>query len=256
MKESPELSFIKEAIRKAYAKYGDKYEVIEHKGSYDLVTNIDISIESFLVQEIQKRFPLDNIIGEENYQNGISNGRNWTIDPIDGTVNMANNIPIYGVQCSMIDNGLIQLGVIYFPTFDYLCYAERGKGAYGQYGRLKCSMNTNITDAVVTLGDFSHTNKQHYKLQHRVLKKMSAQVSKIRMFGAASYDFFLLANGCTNAHIMFSKNLWDIIPGLIIAQEAGAVITNLYGNPYSFDDDNIIIAANQSLSEQIVDILR
>ena len=75
------------------------------------------------------------------------------------------------------------------------------------------------------------------------------------MFGAASCDFFLLANGSTGAHIMYSRNLWDILPGLLIAQKAGAVITNLRGCPYSLEDDNLLVAANNSISNQILELV-
>lgn len=240
----------------AYAILGNKYDCINHKGSFDLVTNLDYSIEELLAQKIRARFPEDNIIGEEINNNPILIGRNWTIDPIDGTVNLANNIPIYGIQCSMVEDGVIKVGVIYFPEYDIMCFAEKGKGAYSEHGKLICSLNSNLKDAVVSLGDFSHSNLVNYDGQMRVMQALAHKVAKIRMFGAASFDFYMLAKGSTSAHVMYSKNLWDILPGLLIAQEAGAVVTNLRGEPYSYVNDScLLVAANRTISTCILDLI-
>ena len=256
IKINNELDFIIDEIKNAYARFGNKYKQVKHKDSYDLVTDLDISIENYLANRIIENFPGDNIIGEEINRNNVSKGRNWTIDPIDGTVNLANNIPIYGIQCSMLEDGLVKLSAIYFPKQDIICYAAREAGAYEQHDKITCTLNSNIKDSIITFGDFSHSDTIRFKRQERVLHKLAPQVAKIRMFGSASYDFYLLAKGSTSAHIMFSNNLWDILPGLLIAQEAGAIITNLKGEPYSFDDDNILVAANDAISNQILDMLK
>lgn len=255
MQVRDELNFIIKILKEAYANYGNRFENVNHKDSYDLVTDLDFSIENYLTKQIKAHFPNDNIIGEECNLNPMVEGRNWTVDPIDGTVNLANNIPIYGTQCSMIADGSPQIGVIYFPEYDIMCYAEKGKGAYGQHGKLSCALNYSMKDAIITLGDFSHNSSIRYNNQIQVLQKLAPEVAKVRMFGAASYDFFMLATGSTSAHIMFSKKVWDIMPGLLISQEAGAVITNLQGDAYSLEDDNILAAANQSISEQILGLL-
>lgn len=251
----PESHFIQDAMRKAYSLYGNKYEKINEKGSFDLVTDLDVSIERYLSLQIHEHYPQDGILGEELCHNSAIKGRTWTVDPIDGTVNLANRIPIYGIQSSLLEDGIPMLGAIYFPETDIMCYAEKGKGAYVHGRKINCSINESLHHSVITMGDFSHSSSDRFIHQIQILQKIAPEVAKIRMFGAASYDYYLLATGSTCAHIMFSRNLWDIIPGLLISQEAGAVVTNLDGGPYSFKDESLLIAANQSLSEKILSLI-
>ncbi len=251
----PELLFIQNAMRMAYSLFGNKCEKINDKGCFDLVTDLDVSIERYISLQIHEHYPKDSILGEELCQNSAIKGRTWTVDPIDGTVNLANRIPIYGIQCSLLEDEIPMLGVIFFPETDIMCYAEKGKGAYIHGRKINCSLNESLHHSVITMGDFSHSNNDRFIRQIQILQRLAPEVAKIRMVGAASYDFFLLATGSTCAHIMFSRNLWDIIPGLLISQEAGAVVTNLDGYPYSFRDDSLLIAANKPLSDQLLSLI-
>ena len=93
-----ELNFIKKVIIEGYAKYCDiKINLID-KADFDIVTELDYNIEKFISAEILKVFPDDRIMGEEHSAGIEVIGRTWTIDPIDGTNNMANGIPLFGVQ--------------------------------------------------------------------------------------------------------------------------------------------------------------
>ena len=106
------------------------------------------------------------------------------------------------------------------------------------------------------MGDFSHQNAQWYEQQLQLLQTLPDKVAKVRIFGAACYDFAMLASGATSAHIMFTTNAWDIYPGLIITQEAGGVATNLSGEPYAISDGCLLIAANEQISQKILRFCR
>lgn len=255
MKEfKPELLFIQNVIRQAFDRYGNQYREVSQKDRFDLVTDLDVAIEQYITNQIHEQYPQDSILGEELTQNSVVQGRTWTIDPIDGTVNMANRIPIYGIQCALLENAIPLVSAIFFPETGTMCYAQKGAGAYIGERKQSCASATAISHSIVTMGDFLH-DEAGAKRQLQVLQNVSSEVAKIRMFGAASYDFFLLATGATHAHIMFATTLWDIIPGLLIAQEAGAVVTNLKGDPYTFEDDSLLVAADESLSRQLLKLI-
>lgn len=255
MKYILELNFIKEEMFVAFQKYRDMAMNSLNKSSYDLVTDIDFKIEEYLTNAIKNKYPNDHIHGEEyNSKEEISN-RTWTIDPIDGTCNMANGIKLYGVQCSLIDNGEIVLGVIYLPHFDELIYALVGKGCYlNDYRRVFVNKDVSLNNALISFGDYPHLDDSTLSsLQHDAIKKIYDKVAKIRMFGASSIDFSFLATGRTHGTVLITKNIWDIAPGYIICKEAGAIITNLYGLPYHIGDEGIIVCSNRNISKLLID---
>ena len=250
-----ELEFIMQHMKEAYSLFNTAREVA-HKDSFDLVTDVDFAIEKYLSQKLQECFPDDKILGEELNKNNSWDGRVWTIDPIDGTVNFANRIDIYGVQCSLVENGDVKLGAIYLPKDDSFYWALKGEGSFRNGKPIHTASYTQLQDTILSLGDFSHPNKQWYEHEQQLVRLLPDKVAKLRIFGAACYDFAMLAGGSTGAHIMFTTNAWDIYPGLIIALESGAVATNLQGEPYNLSDGCLLIAANEQICKEILSIVR
>ena len=68
------------------------------------------------------------------------------------------------------------------------------------------------------------------------------------MFGSAAIDFSLVAAGSTAGCVIFTKNPWDVLPGFLLAKEAGAIITNLEGAPYNIGDDGIVVSCNSNIN--------
>lgn len=245
-----EMAFITESIYSGYDMFFQKgIEKSKDKSEYDIVTSVDYGIESYLIDRLKAEFPDDKIHSEEyNYETEIT-GRTWTIDPIDGTVNMANGLPIFGVQCALIENGAPVLGVIYLPTIKELYTAVKGCGAYLNGNQIRVSTN-DIAHSILSFGDFPHKRIEDATIEYKMIGKLSQKISRIRMFGAASVDFAFVAAGRTSGTVIFTKNKWDIVPGMIICKEAGAHIMSLKGE-YSFNDNVIIAVANKDLYNEI-----
>ena len=109
--------------------YGKSHQVA-FKGVTDLVTEVDRHSEDMLVGYIQEHYPAHAIIAEEQgYVRGDDNAR-WLIDPLDGTINYAHNLPFFCVSIAYQENGDLCLGVVYDPMRDECFSAERGKGAW------------------------------------------------------------------------------------------------------------------------------
>src|SRR5690606_20251745 len=90
---------------------------IEHKSTVnDLVTEYDVKVEDFIVQEIRNQYPTHNILTEERGHLQYSDEPFiWVIDPIDGTVNYAHHIPFFCCSIALMQGDDIILGVIYNP---------------------------------------------------------------------------------------------------------------------------------------------
>lgn len=255
MNYSNELEFIKEQMLSAFKKYGNIKLHTTQKSAFDLVTDIDINIEKHISAAIRKTYPDDRIHGEEFSASENIAGRTWTIDPIDGTCNMASGSKLYGMQCSLIENNEIVLGIVYLPHLEEWIYATKDSGCYFNGERITVNKDITLNNAIVSFGDYPHTNNGIADIQHTAVKRLYPQVAKIRMFGAACMDFSFVAQGRTHGTVVITKNIWDIAPGLAICREAGAVITNLNGMPYKLGDDGVVAAATHSLSNLICDSL-
>lgn len=247
-----ELDIIVTAMKAAYAKYGAlDTETVKDKAAFDLVTDVDVNIEKFISGIILENFPHDTILGEETASDAAILDRTWTIDPIDGTYNMANDLDLFGIQCSMFYHQEVVVSAIYLPAFHELYTATKGGGAY--LNAEKISVDPEPLDhCVVSFGDFSHVRVNDSNTQKKMMFHLCDRIAKTRMFGAASLDFAWLAAGKTNGTVIFTKNKWDLAPGILLAQEAGAVVKSLEGD-YSFDANAVIATASEELYSCIKD---
>lgn len=247
-----ELDFLEDRIPKIYSR-GVSLGIDSHgKGGFDLVTTLDLFIERELGKMICSRFPDDRIMGEEYSPNTPLFGRVWVVDPIDGTVNMAHGLSLYGVQVALTVDANVVLAVMYFPGLGQFVRAEAGQGAFCNGQRLNVGSRSNMKDWMISFGDFPHDNPQELNRQHDMMIKLAAQVSKIRMFGAASYDLLSVAAGHSDAHVAFAKNPWDLLPGILVCKEAGGVTVDITGQPYAIGADGIVAGSNSSIVAKLM----
>ncbi len=258
MKYEAEKNILVKAIEQIYIKYSrNGLGNVVQKTQFDLVTDIDCGIEYELAQIIRQNFPQDKIHGEETSSDQIIEGRTWTIDPIDGTCNMASSIPLYGVQCALFENSEVVFSIIYLPHFDELFFAEQGAGCYLNGKRVFVKQNEDINNAIVSFGDYPHLKVPDISLrQHKAIGYLYPRIAKIRMFGAACIDFSSVACGRTDGTVVITKNLWDIAPGILMCKEAGALLTNLDGEPYHFGDSGVVATAYPILADLIAEAFR
>src|SRR4026209_499310 len=129
----PTLSYLEALARNAGAILRAGYAIehqVNYKGVIDLVTEVDHQSEAFLLGEVQRDFPDHHIFAEES---GVIQGNDediWYIDPLDGTVNYAHQIPIFSVSIAYASHSDLTMGAVYDPMRDEMFLAERGKGAY------------------------------------------------------------------------------------------------------------------------------
>lgn len=228
----------------------------EEKGRFDIVTETDFNIENYLIMQIKQAFPSDFILSEEfNPLVGLK-ARTWTIDPIDGTFNFANSSPLFGIQCALIENQKIVMAAIILPKLDEEYYAIAGQGTYLNNNRIYVNKTMIPQKALISVGDYQHRLLEQAKYQHRMIGHLYEHIARVRMYGAACIDFSYVASAKTGGTIILTKNLWDIAPGLLIAEEAGAVITNIHGKNYTFNDVGVVVSANFELSNVIVNAFK
>lgn len=233
-------------IREAYEKALEETVVTYDKGKFDEVSSLDFAVESYLINEIKQYDASSRILSEELHNTTILQDRTWVIDPIDGTCNLTHGISLFGIQCALFENNEIVLSAIYFPKTDEMFSAIKGYGAYMNGNPIAPSSRT-AEHAIISFGDFQHSDPRFFALEFEIIKRVSPCVEKIRMFGSASIDLAYAACGRIEGGFTFVKNLWDVAPGLLLCMEAGLLITDECGHAYRVGETPLAVFASEEI---------
>ena len=103
---------------------------VEFKTARDLVTRIDKTVETFIIEAIKVEYPDHDIFGEETGKTGSGSDTLWVIDPIDGTTSFLHRQPFFSVSIAVYENGCPAAGAVYLPVFDELFHAQARHGAF------------------------------------------------------------------------------------------------------------------------------
>ena len=253
----PTLSDIEQLARGAGAILRDGYNKehqVSYKGVIDLVTEIDHASESFLIKEIQSRFPDSHIVAEESGETQGSNEGIWYIDPLDGTVNYAHHIPLFCVSIAFAYDGSVKLGAVYDPLRDEMFTAERGKGAFLNGKPIHASATTELQKSLLVTGfpyDTWNTEKDNFKN----FEKLAKTTQGVRRLGSAALDGCYVAAGRFDGFWELTLKPWDIAAAGLIAEEAGARVTATDGKPDYISSPQSILAAAPGVYEKLLEQL-
>ena len=213
------------------------------KGAHDVVTQMDGEVERFIRAAIDRRYPHDAIIGEE--EGGGSGERQWLIDPIDGTANYARGLPRYCVSIGYLEHGVPTLGAIYDPSHDWLYSAATGEGAWQDAERLAVSTIDEMTAATIECGwSTRRTADEYLALLSRVLHAGAA----IRRKGSGALGLVDVAAGRSEAYCELHINAWDCAAGIVLVREAGGLTNDFFAGD-GLREGNGLIATNAVMSD-------
>ncbi len=223
-------------------------------GFRDLVTAADLVSEKRILEFLSEQFPSDGLLAEESGRTAEgSSGFTWVIDPVDGTVNYAHSIPLYAISAGLAWKGVPVAGLIYLPVFREMYKGIIKKGSYKNGRLLKVSPLTDIKNAVIVTGfPYDRSGKIDGLLSG--VRSVLTHATGIRRTGSAALDLCWIAEGRFDGYYEPGLSPWDTAAAVVIAGEAGAVITDLKGKPYDPFKSKGIAAANPVLHPQLMDI--
>ena len=213
---------------------------VEKKGSTDYVTEVDRRVEQIVFEDIKSYYPEHNFLGEESGEEINNSNVTWILDPIDGTTNFINGFPHYCISlCASVD-GVPSHGVIIDPTRREEFSASKGKGAQLNGERIRVSDQKSLTDALLSCSSRS-TPEQNYKynLLGTFMELYKNEIT-IRRTGCSALDLAYIAAGRLDGFWGNGLKPWDVAAGIVIAEEAGALLSNFNGNPKYYDSENIV----------------
>ncbi|MGB0955930.1 MAG: inositol monophosphatase family protein [Panacagrimonas sp.] len=225
---------------------------IERKGRNDFVTQIDRGAEMEIVRQIHRHYPDHAILAEEGGESGENEVR-WIIDPLDGTTNFLHRFPHFAVSIGIQVRGRLEHGVIYAPCTQDLYVASRGGGATLNNRRIRVSGAKDMDQALIGTGvPIRAVNLDAYL---PMLQNVVSHTAGIRRAGSAALDLAYVAAGRLDAFWELNLKPWDIAAGIVLVQEAGGIVSEIY------DGDDIlrsghILAATPKLHQSCWDLLK
>ena len=239
-------SWAREAGRIQMKYFRKESLIIESKTTQvDLVTEADKESETYILNQIRNTYPGHNILSEETGITDMSSDYEWVIDPLDGTTNFAQGIPVFAVSIALKHLGESVVGVVYNPVLDEIFTAIKGEGAYMNGKRLVVGRKTALRSCVLASG-FPYSRAESHDNNALHFGHMVPKVRGLRRLGAAAYDLANVAAGVIDGYWEMGLGEWDIAAGTLLVTEAGGVILDWKDKKHI-----AIIAGNDNIATQI-----
>jgi myo-inositol-1(or 4)-monophosphatase len=224
---------------------------IEIKGLHDLVSYVDKKSEEHIISAVQKLLPDSGFIAEEGTNVKRGERFNWVIDPLDGTTNFIQGVPVYAVSIGLMDYDKLVLGVVYEVGRDECFYAWENGGAYLNNIEIHVSKRKDINDALLATG-FPYNDFSNLEGYIKFLKWTMVNARGVRRLGSAATDLVYVACGRFDAFWEYDLKPWDVAAGTVIVKEAGGTVSDYNGgNDFLFGRK--IVATNGWLEKLILD---
>ena len=214
------------------ARFGALDLRIKQKPDLTPVTDADEAVEAELRDVLASLRPDDAVLGEEQGGTPVLRGRQWAIDPIDGTKNFVRGVPVWASLIALLDDGSPLVGVVSAPALNRRWWAARGLGAHVAVGAgaprpLSVSGVADLGSASLS---FSELSGWAQRGRREAFLALTDAVWRVRAYG----DFFsycLVAEGAVDIATEPEVKLWDLAALDILVREAGGAFTDLDGSP-------------------------
>jgi myo-inositol-1(or 4)-monophosphatase len=244
------------------SRRGDLGEVRSKTSMSDLVTDVDVAAGFATVRAILTALPNARFVIEEEElyelaaatRGTLDDAEVWVIDPLDGTTSFVHGYPNYSVSVAVLRHGTPVVGAVYNAALGELNSAALGQGAYRDAQSLRTPATANVNEALLITG-FPYDRGKPLDRQLAALAAfLRVPVHGIRRDGSAALDCCHVAGARADGFWEFSLFPWDVAAGIVILREAGAVVTDAEGDPWT-PRSTSICAANPVLHKGMLEVL-
>jgi myo-inositol-1(or 4)-monophosphatase len=227
---------------------------IERKSRNDLVSRADREAEAAIVEVVRDHYPEHRVFAEEGGVLGSAGAHEWLIDPLDGTTNFLQGLPIWSVSVACRERGRLVAAAVLEPLGGNLFAAGAGMGTTWNGRGARVSANRETADAFLATG---FPFKAHAALGPflRVFHDVFHQVRAIRRCGSAALDLAHVAAGIYDGFFELRLSPWDVAAGALLIEEAGGRVTDFDGGREFLRTGNIV-AATESLHPRLLELVR
>lgn len=233
--------------------FNGSFVISNKEGINNLVTEADHAAEKAIIQVIQADYPDHYILSEESGEIIQDSTYKWIIDPIDGTVNFANGIPICCVSIGLEQDGQMIMGAVYNPIMNEFYFAQKGFGATLNNEKIEVSKKTEVIKSCLVTG-FPYTYLDAPNGPIQVFEKLIRKGVPVRRLGSAAIDLCWVAAGRFDGFYEHNLQAWDSAAGFLMVEEAGGKVTDFKGYAYSPYQPHLI-ATNGKIHDELLGIV-
>lgn len=226
---------------------------VETKPDMTPATDADLDAETLLRDRLARQRPADSVFGEEFGGTKEFAGRQWVVDPIDGTKNFVRGVPVWATLIALLVDGVPQVGVVSAPALARRWWAGRGQGAFTSFnGATRQISVSGVGDLGSASLSFSDLTTGWDDRRSRFLE-LADTVWRVRGYGDF-WSYCLVAEGAVDIAVEPEVKLWDLAPLDVLVREAGGRFTDLAGE--SGPHGGSAVATNGTLHDAVLALLR
>jgi myo-inositol-1(or 4)-monophosphatase len=234
---------------------------ITSKGGRDLVTATDVAVEDGVRASLLAAFPEWTVVGEE--RGGEDQVRDrpyrpyWLVDPICGTRNFASNLPMYCVNVALVEDGEVTVAAVGDGAAGDRYIAERGNGAYKIVRNGPIPIESSAESLIFSLsGGPNKPGASPARAATFIAAAINADRWDLRML-SSTLSFAYLATGRIAAYMLMDvSSPVHIAAGILLAEEAGATVTDRTGARWTVEKPSILAAASPEMHAEILALLK
>lgn len=219
------------------------------KNRFDLVTNVDKSIQQKFESFLKEHYLSHQLFAEEKSNSEINakEGHVWIMDPIDGTTNLVKQQEDYCIILGYFVEGEPMLSYIYDYPHGKLYKAVKGFGAYVNSEPLSSPEDIELKDAIISYNPLV--------INDETIQDLNEASFGYRCIGSCGLDSIRVIKGQFGAHVNTNPKPWDIAAQFLFASELGLKMTTLDNTKLDFSTAGPFIISNKACHTHMLDVL-
>ncbi len=216
----------------------------------DLVTETDVEAGVAVVDSILAASPGAHLVVEEPEvcrivgiePGSLEDEQVWVVDPLDGTTSYIHGYPCYSVSVAFLVDGQPRAGAVCNVPTGEMYAARAGAGATLDGTPIHVTDAAGIGESLLITG-FPYDRGATLDRQLAILERVLRTVHGLRRDGSAALDCCQVAAARADGFWELALKPWDVAAGVLIASEAGALVTDFQGRPWTTSTEDHIVAA-------------
>ena len=230
---------------------------ITSKGGRDLVTEHDVAVEDAIRRVLRQRYPSYAVVGEERGGAPAAGYPYWLVDPICGTRAFASGVPLFCTNIALVEADQVVLAAVAETADGPVDVAERAGGAWRCDSGGWTALQVSGAGTVLCV-DANGTRVGPWTPQagrFTALALLSDRWSVWMLPTSLSYAYLAAGRIAGLVHFGVQSPPVHTAAGCLLAGEAGAVVTDIDGAPWTLRSDGFAIAASAALHRDLLDLI-
>ena len=251
-------SIIKESAESSLTAYF-KQSTASFKNDGSIVTEADIAMQEAMTNGLAKHYTDVMMLSEESSDQdqlkAMKSGHDyWCLDPLDGTNNYHNTLPLFSVSLALISENQIIMGIVYDPIRQEFFSALKGHGLWINNSKVKPPEQPKKMKHSIAFVDFKRLS-----LDIKLPLIERAPYKSQRNIGTCALEWAWLAAGRVQLLLHGGEKFWDYAAGYLLTSESGGISETIEGESIfngTLSPRSVIAASNAELFEQWTNWIR